>query len=59
MLRLPKMLRQGFLRPRFLGLRHTSVQELYQERPNSSSTEDEDKTWELGRLSIDEAEELS
>jgi len=58
-LRLPKVVRQGFLRPRFLGLRHTSVQELYQERSDSSSTEDEDKTGELGRLAIDEAEELS
>ena len=59
MLRLPKMVRQRFLRPRFLGLRHTSVQELYQERPDSSRTEDEDKTGELGRLAVDEAEELS
>ena len=35
------------------------MQELYQERPDSSSTKDENKTGDPSRLAIDEAEELS
>lgn len=58
-LRLPKLLRQGFLRPGVLFLRYTPVQELYQERSYDPSSEDDENTGELCRLAIGKAEELS
>jgi len=58
-LRPPEVLRQGFLRPGILFLRRTPVQELHQERSDSSGSEDEDGAGDPGRLAVDEAEELS
>jgi len=58
-LRPSKVLGQGLLRPRILFFRHTPVQELYQERSHSPSSENEDSARDLGRLTVDEGQELS